>query len=91
MTRTRSPGANASWCTSIVASPYSSAYDSSYVAAGSFPFFRTGTNPAPSASATGAARMNPRASIPTTLSTIGLPSSSVPAAASASTTWPKPV
>src|SRR5215469_10837296 len=30
---------------------------------------RTGTNPAPSSLAAGAARMNPRASIPTTLST----------------------
>ena len=36
---------------------------------GSLPALRTGTNPAPSRSATGAARMNPRASMPTTLDT----------------------
>src|ERR1700736_2671023 len=46
-TSTRSPGLNASVCTSIVAVPYSSWYDSEYVAAGSLPCLRTGTNPAP--------------------------------------------
>ncbi len=39
------------------------------VAAGSLPFLRTGTNPACRWYATGAARMNPRASMPTTAST----------------------
>ncbi len=52
---------------------------------GSLPALRTGTNPARSASATGAARMNPRASIPTTWSTTDRPEASRPASASAST------
>ena len=37
---------------------------------GSLPALRTGTNPAPRATATGAARMKPRASMPTTTSTL---------------------
>src|SRR5579875_993341 len=66
---TRSPGPKASWCTSRVAVPYSSWYSCANVADGSLPFLRTGTKPAPLRYATGAARMNPRASIPATLST----------------------
>ena len=43
------------------------------VSHGSLPSLRTGTNPAPKWYATGEARMNPRASIPTTLSTLPRP------------------
>jgi len=54
------------------------------VVCGSFPALRIGTNPAPRATATGAARMNPRASIPTTRSTWPRYGSANPA-----TTWAK--
>src|SRR6478672_5105512 len=80
---TRSPSEIASRCTSRVASPYSRAYDTAWVSRGSLPALRIGTKPTPSASATGAARMKPRASMPTTLSTTTVPLVSRPAAASA--------
>ncbi len=54
---------------------------------GSLPTLRTGTNPTPRANATGAAKMNPRASTPATTST--RPSPSRCGAASAATTSAK--
>src|SRR3954454_18250058 len=65
-TSTRSPEPMASSCISRVAAPYSSAYETAYDGPGSLPALRTGTNPAPRASATGAARMKPLASMATT-------------------------
>src|ERR671937_535015 len=66
--RTRAPGASASLCISSVADPYSSSYSTETTSAGSLPSFRTGTNPTPSLYAIGAAKMNPRDSMPTTAS-----------------------
>src|SRR5688572_19754278 len=71
--RTRSPCSMESLCSSIVAVPYSSSYSSETVSHGSLPSLRIGTKPALKWYATGAARMNPRASIPTTLSTVPRP------------------
>ena len=71
--RTRSPGAMESVCTSSWAVPYSRSYSRLSVVHGSLPALRTGTNPAPKWYATGDAMMKPRASIPTTLSTVPLP------------------
>ena len=65
---TESPGPTASRCASNTSVPYSKAYSSRTTSQGNFPALRTGTNPAPKWKATGAARMKPRASIPTTLS-----------------------
>src|SRR5436309_1945889 len=56
---TRFPGSTASWCISRASEPYSSAYSTRCVAAGSFPGFRMGTSPAPSASAIGAPNKKP--------------------------------
>lgn len=68
MSRMLSPGSIASWWISTMFFPYSREYASWYVFQGSLPFFLTGVNPAPSASATGAPKINPRASMATTLS-----------------------
>ncbi len=68
MRRTLSPGVIASWWISTVFFPYSRVYASLKVFQGSLPSFLTGMNPALSLSATGAAKMKPRASMPTTLS-----------------------
>src|SRR5439155_241574 len=57
-----------SWMAST-SRPYSSSYSSSMTAAGSLPFFRTGTNPAPSSRASTPPKMKPRDSTPTTTST----------------------
>ena len=65
---TESPGLTASRCASNTSVPYSNAYSSRTTSQGNFPALRTGTNPAPKWKATGAARIKPRASIPTTLS-----------------------
>ncbi len=65
MTMTRSPAFRSSAWTSISAVPYSSSYACESVAPGSLPALRTGTKPMPAWTATGAARMNPRASRPT--------------------------
>jgi hypothetical protein len=54
---------------SSTSAPYSSEYSSRTTAQGSLPALRTGTNPARRRYATGAARMNPRASMPMTRST----------------------
>jgi len=62
------PGASWSACTSRVASPYSSAYDSASVSPGSFPAFRTRRRPAPAVVAAAAANAKPRASTPATTS-----------------------
>src|SRR5262249_18292503 len=65
---TRSPGCSASLCISRWSSPYSSAYETLTVGAGSLPSLRTGTKPAPRRSARRLPRMKPRLSIATTLS-----------------------
>ncbi len=49
--------------------PYSSAYSTVIVSAGSLPSLRTGTRPAFSSYAIGALKMKPRDSMPTTMST----------------------
>ncbi len=65
MTMTRSSADRSSAWTSISAVPYSSSYAWPSVAPGSFPALRTGMKPRPARTATGAARMKPRASRPT--------------------------
>src|SRR5690606_5889895 len=69
MSRIRWPSWTASTCASRASTPYSRAYSMRRVRYGSLPGLRTGANPVPRWSATGAAKMNPRASIPTTRST----------------------
>ncbi len=54
--------------TSSVFVPYSSAYSTLTVSAGSLPSFRTGTKPAIELVGHGALKMNPRDSMPTTRS-----------------------
>src|SRR5437870_3749662 len=66
--RTREPGLRASLCISRVADPYSRSYSTLTTSEGSLPSLRTGTKPTPSLYAIGAAKMNPRDSIPTTAS-----------------------
>src|SRR5438874_2099162 len=66
---TLAPGLIASLCISSVAEPYSRSYSTLTTSPGSLPSFRTGTKPTPSLYAIGAAKMNPRDSIPTTTST----------------------
>src|SRR5882762_1392517 len=56
-----------SWMAST-SRPYSSSYSSSITAAGSLPFLRTGTKPAPSSCASTPPKMKPRDSTPTTTS-----------------------
>src|SRR5881296_1506369 len=70
---TFAPGLIASLCISSVAEPYSRSYSTLTTSAGSFPSLRTGTKPTPSLYAIGAAKMNPRDSIPTTASIFLLP------------------
>ena len=53
---------------SIASVPYSRLNDSRNVFAGSLPGLRIGQNPAPRRSATAPPRMNPRLSMPTTMS-----------------------
>src|SRR3990167_8276162 len=67
---TRSPIAIESRCTASELDPYSRLYLTSKISAGSLPGFRTGTKPAPNWCASGAPRINPRDSIPTTLATL---------------------
>ncbi len=64
----RSPAFNASLCISILSVPYSRLYSSVSTSKGSFPGFLMGTNPQLSRYASGAPKINPRDSIPTTLS-----------------------
>src|SRR5881296_1509639 len=71
--RTREPGLRASLCISRVADPYSRSYSTLTTSEGSLPSLRTGTKPTPSLYAIGAAKMNPRDSIPTTASIFLLP------------------
>ena len=66
---TRWPGLIASLWISSVAVPYSRSYSTSIVSAGSLPSLRTGTKPAWSWYASGAEKMKPRDSMPTTRST----------------------
>src|SRR5438552_10392685 len=67
-TRARSPSRSASSWTSTQSVPYSRSYTWRRVPAGSFPFLRTGTKPAPSRSASTPPMMKPRLSMATTLS-----------------------
>src|SRR4029077_14064147 len=66
---TRSPGLMASECISMTASPYSRVYACEIRVDGSLPSLRTSAKPAPRRSATAPPRMNPRDSIPATIST----------------------
>ena len=56
-----------------LADPYSRSYSTLTTSEGSLPSLRTGTKPTPSLYAIGAAKMNPRDSIPTTASIFRLP------------------
>ena len=63
----RVPGAMSS-CASIVAVPYSSAYETDAAGRGSLPALRIGTSPTSAAIAIAPASRNPRASTPATTS-----------------------
>eukprot|EP00246_Nothoceros_aenigmaticus_P013523 TRINITY_DN4712_c0_g1_i1.p1 TRINITY_DN4712_c0_g1~~TRINITY_DN4712_c0_g1_i1.p1 ORF type:complete len:134 (+),score=4.44 TRINITY_DN4712_c0_g1_i1:190-591(+) len=68
MMTTRSPAVTAPTCISILSLPYSKVYSSPMTSPGSFFGFLKGTNLAPMARATGAPKMNPRASTAATTS-----------------------
>jgi len=68
MMRMRSPFVSASLWISILSVPYSRLYSSDSTSWGSFPGFLMGTNPQLSRYASGAPKINPLDSMPTTLS-----------------------